>query len=150
MAEVAPHRAQQAFLDVMRTQDRLLGEVAEFCKANGISESQYNVLRILRGVGETGLSCQGIASSMITRVPDVTRLIDRLEKLGLVERARSDDDRRVVVVKIGRPGLDLLARLDEPVLALHERQFSCLTTSEQHELSRLLAKLRGPRQGEPS
>jgi DNA-binding MarR family transcriptional regulator len=150
MAEIARNREQQAFLALMRAQDGLLGEVAELCKANEISESQYNVLRILRGEGETGLPCQGIASRMITREPDVTRLIDRLEKLGLVERGRSDDDRRVVVVKIRRPGLDLLARLDEPVLALHERQFSRLTTSELHELSRLLAKLRGPRKGEPT
>ncbi|MFQ5511110.1 MAG: MarR family winged helix-turn-helix transcriptional regulator [Candidatus Krumholzibacteriia bacterium] len=141
MRETVAHRAQQAFLDVLQLQDRLLGEVSELCKAHGITEPQYNVLRILRGADD-GLACQGIGSRMLRRVPDVTRLIDRLQTSGLVERDRSDEDRRVVVVRIRQQGLDLLARLDRPVVALHERQFEHLTTSEVHELSRLLTKLR--------
>jgi DNA-binding MarR family transcriptional regulator len=81
---------------------------------------------------------------MITRVPDVTRLVDRLEAAGLVERCRISEDRRVVQVKITRKGLDLLAELDEPLVALNKELMSHMTRAELNDLSRLLVKLRHP------
>ncbi|HTN76819.1 MAG TPA: MarR family transcriptional regulator, partial [Pirellulaceae bacterium] len=89
-----------------------------------------------------GLPCLEIASQMITRMPDITRLVDRLEAAGLVERSRTDTDRRVVLVKITAGGLELLAKLDQPVRDTHQRIMSSLSEDELRELSRLLTKAR--------
>lgn len=111
---------------------------------HGVSGPQYNVLRILRGHGGDGVPCLEIAKCMIHRMPDITRLGDRLEQAGLVERCRTREDRRVVLLKITAAGLDLLARLDSPVIELHKRQLSHLTPEELAELNRLLVKARRP------
>ena len=108
------------------------------------------MLRILRGAGavgsadQGGLPCLEIASRMITRVPDITRLVDRLEAGGLVTRARTREDRRGVLVRITQQGLDAIAALDAPLLEVHKRQMSHMTRSELEELSRLLVKARSP------
>ena len=94
----------------------------------------------LRGARPDGLCCGEIGERMVQRVPDVTRLVDRLEKQGLVERTRDAVDRRMVIVKIGAAGLDLLASLDGPVEALHRRQLGHLKKSELDQLRRLLKK----------
>src|SRR2546421_11590448 len=87
---------QEVFLNVLRTADVLTTKLEAILKPFGLSPTQYNVLRILRGAGEAGLACGRIAERMITRDPDVTRLLDRLENCGLIRRARQTDDRRVV------------------------------------------------------
>lgn len=138
---------QEAFLNLLRTTDQLNAEFTRLFTTHGLSGPQYNVLRILRGAGGDGLPCLEIAGQMITRMPDITRLVDRLETAGLVERSRTESDRRVVLVKITQEGLDLLGRLDQPVRDLHRRILSHLTEDELRELSRLLVKARSAPQG---
>jgi DNA-binding MarR family transcriptional regulator len=135
---------QEAALNVARTHDRLQSGVARFFKEYGISGAQYNVLRILRGEGKP-LPCQEISGRMITQLPDITRLVDRLEAAGLVERSRTQEDRRVVLTAITEAGRTLLVRIDEPLLQLHREQLGHLTREELSELNRLLAKARNPR-----
>jgi DNA-binding MarR family transcriptional regulator len=134
---------QEASLNIVRTQDYLHGHFAQLLETAGISGPQYNVLRILRGHG-AGVPTQTIASQMLTRMPDITRLIDRLEQAGFAQRSRTPHDRRVVLVKITRTGLDLLARLDEPVLDLHHQLLGHLTKAELQQLNALLVKARRP------
>ncbi|MDQ2669800.1 MAG: MarR family transcriptional regulator, partial [Gemmatimonadota bacterium] len=95
---------EEVFLNVLRTGDALLQREVEVLRTEGLGFAQYNVLRILRGAGEDGASCGDIAERMVNRDPDLTRLLDRLEAGGLVERSRLETDRRVVVAKITRKG----------------------------------------------
>jgi DNA-binding MarR family transcriptional regulator len=136
--------AEEAFLNLVRTHGVLEADFVRLFKEHGISEPKYNVLRILRGAGGDGLPSLEIASRMITRVPDVTRIVDRLETQGFVKRSRRSDDLRVVLVSITKKGLDLLAKLDEPTKKLHCRQLSHMTGAELQELSRLLERARTP------
>src|SRR5262245_47512228 len=112
--------AQEAILNVVRTNDRMGREFARLFRGRGLTPSQYNVLRILRGEGKP-LPILEVADRMIAAVPGITGLIDRLEGLGLVARVRCERDRRVIYATITEKGLALLAELDEPVAALHER-----------------------------
>jgi DNA-binding MarR family transcriptional regulator len=111
---------EEAFLNVQRTANVLSQAMAELLKAHDLTQTQYNVLRILRGAGKAGLTAGEIGERMITRDPDVTRLLDRLERRGLVERWRCTEDRRVVWTRINPAGLELIGPLDEPVNALHK------------------------------
>jgi DNA-binding MarR family transcriptional regulator len=106
---------EEAFLALQRTADQLQGRVAEWLKTWGLSPTQYNALRILRGAGEAGLACSEIAERMINGDPDITRLLDRLEKRGLTQRSRGSKDRRVIKAYITRGGSQLLKKLDAPV-----------------------------------
>jgi len=106
---------EEAFLALQRTADQLQGRVGEWLKTWGLSPTQYNALRILRGAGEEGLACSEIAERMINRDPDITRLLDRLEKRGLTRRSRDSNDRRVINAYITKEGLQLLKKLDAPV-----------------------------------
>jgi DNA-binding MarR family transcriptional regulator len=133
---------QAAFLNVLRTEDLLTAELRALLKQHGITAQQYNVLRILRGAGADGLPILEIGGRMVTRVPDVTRLVDRMEVAGLVSRARSDSDRRVVRTTLTAAGTRIVDSLLEPVSELHRRQLSHLTPEELAELSRLLEKAR--------
>jgi DNA-binding MarR family transcriptional regulator len=133
---------QEATLNLARTLDYVMHPFSELFAANGISGPQYNILRILRGVGGDGLPCQELGSRMVTRMPDVTRLVDRLESAGLVERRRTPQDRRIVLVRLTRPGRELLARLDRPELDLHKQMLGHLSRGELDELNRLLVKAR--------
>src|SRR5947209_18400468 len=94
-------------------------------KTEDLSATQYNVLRILRGSPD-GLPCGEIASHMITRDPDITRLLDRLERRGLISRCRETKDRRMVMARITPDGLRLLGRLDQPVEEAHRKQLGHL------------------------
>ncbi|HYE60883.1 MAG TPA: MarR family transcriptional regulator [Phycisphaerales bacterium] len=134
---------QEAWLNLLRTLSVLAEPVERMFKEHGLSEATYNALRILRGSGQAGRACSEIGRDMVTRVPDVTRIVDRLEKEGWATRCRVPEDRRVVLIKITEKGLALLARLDEPIRQLHKRQFAGLTKAEVQELSRLLEKVRG-------
>lgn len=132
-----------AFLNVVLTSIRLVEDVTDVVKTQGLTEPQFNALRILRGAGVEGLPCSVIARRMITRVPDITRLVDRLERMGLAQRHRDQEsDRRVVRVTISPTGRDLLRKLDAPVRAVHRRQFGHLSGSEVRTLIRLLSKVR--------
>jgi len=133
---------QEAYLNVMRTQSLLAAGFDALFKPFGVSEATFNALRILRGVGPAGCACSRIAEQLVTRVPDVTRLVDRLELARLVGRTRIEEDRRVVLISITRAGLDLLAKLDRRVLRLHHEQLGHLSASELRTLNRLLAKAR--------
>lgn len=133
---------QEACLNVLKTQDRLLSELNGLFKKYGLSHPKYNVLRILRGVGDPGVPCQEIASRMINRVPDITRLVDGLERAGLATRNHSDKDRRVVLVKLTSKGHRLLGQLDQPVIDLNKQQLGHMTRKELEVLNRLLVKTR--------
>src|ERR1700736_768640 len=132
---------ETAFLDLLRTTDRLSRGLIHVLKTEDLSATQYNVLRILRGAPE-GLACGEIASRMITRDPDVTRLLDRLEKRGLISRCRETKDRRMVMARITPEGLKLLARLDEPVQAAHRKQLGHLGRERLRTLTELLRESR--------
>jgi DNA-binding MarR family transcriptional regulator len=134
--------AQEAFLNLIRTAAMLEGDMAPLLKAHGLSESSYNALRILRGHHPTGCPCGTIGEHMVVRVPDVTRLLDRLERAGLATRERDSVDRRVVIARITKKGLDVLAKLDRPLLAAHDRQLAHLSASELRTLNALLVKAR--------
>lgn len=135
---------EAAFLDLLRTGDLLSRRVAPVLKPENVSATQYNVLRILRGAPE-GLPCGEIASRMITRDPDITRLLDRLEKRGLISRRRETRDRRMVLTRITRRGLELLARLDGPVQEAHRKQLGHLGRQRLRALAELLEAARGSR-----
>jgi DNA-binding MarR family transcriptional regulator len=111
---------EEVVLNFLRTADRLLGSLEGALRPMGLSPTQYNVLRILRGVSPQGLACQEIARRMITRDSDLTRLVDRLKARGLVDRQRQTKDRRVVLVTITPAGLAKLAELDGPVLGFNK------------------------------
>ncbi|MEM6458520.1 MAG: MarR family transcriptional regulator [Planctomycetota bacterium] len=138
--------AEEAYLNLVRTAGVLSGEFAALFKAHGLSESTYNVLRILRGAkrGESaeGLPSLEVAERLVTRVPDITRLVNRLIEAGLASRCRADDDRRVARVSITPAGLEVLRRLDRPVRRLHTRQLGHLGAEELATLNRLLEKAR--------
>lgn len=146
---------QEAFLNLIRTASLLTSEFQRLFKAYKLSESTYNALRILRGSATDPESkgtrtCSQIGEHLVAQVPDVTRLIDRLEELGFAERVRCDKDRRVVHVRITRKGIDVLAKLDGPVLEMHRTQLGHMTRGELAELSELLVKVRQGVLGEAS
>jgi DNA-binding MarR family transcriptional regulator len=114
---------------------------AQVLKTEDLSATQYNVLRILRGSPE-GLPCGEIGSRMITRDPDITRLLDRLEKRELISRCRETKDRRMVMARITPEGLKLLARLDAPVQEVHRKQLGHLGRERLRALTELLAACR--------
>ena len=131
------HPEETAFLDLLRATDLLSRGPVAVLKQEDLSLTQYNVLRILRGAPE-GLPCGEIANRMITRDPDITRLLDRLEKRGLISRARETKDRRVVMARITPQGLKLLGRLDEPVQETHRKQLGHLGRERLRRLTALL------------
>ncbi len=136
-------RAQyEAYTGLLQAAERLQREFAELFKARDLSPAQYNVLRILRGAEPLGATSGEVADRLINPDPDVTRLLDRLEKRGLVARTRETKDRRVVRTRITGAGLALLDELDEPVDALHETQFGHLGERRLAALGRLLQEVR--------
>jgi DNA-binding MarR family transcriptional regulator len=132
----------------MRTHSMLLGPIEHLFKQHGISPAKYNILRILRGAksngecGDHGLPSLDIAERLITRVPDITRLVDGLVEDGLVIRTRCTADRRVVYVGITDNGMKLLEILDQPLMQLHQNTLAHLDAEELKELNRLLVKAR--------
>src|SRR5438132_13314751 len=128
---------EAAFLDLLRTTDLLSRGLVQVLKIQDLSATQYNVLRILRG-SPAGLPCGEIANRMITRDPDITRLLDRLERRGLISRCRETKDRRMVMARITPDGLKLLARLDEPVGDAHRKQLGHLGRERLRALTELL------------
>ena len=129
---------EEAALNILRTADALKRGLDLLLKRHGITSAQYNVLRILRGAGAEGLNCSGIAERMITAEPDVTRLLTRMESLGLLTRRRDSIDRRLVTATATERGLQLLKEVAQPLRALQEHQFALLN---QDALERLIAGL---------
>jgi DNA-binding MarR family transcriptional regulator len=132
-----PCTEEAAFVDLLRTTDLLSRRLAPVLKGEDLSSTQYNVLRILRGAGGD-LTCGEIGDHMISRDPDITRLLDRLERRGLIARHRDTRDRRTVLTRITAEGLRLLSRLDKPVQAAHRQQLGHLGGQRLHALSELL------------
>jgi DNA-binding MarR family transcriptional regulator len=133
----------EAFLNLMRSADHAQREVTALLKPHDLTPAQYNVLRILRGAGAEGLPCGEIGARMVTRDPDITRLLDRLEKRGLTTRARSGDDRRVVQVRITDAGSAILdAVTPEALDAFHREQFKHLAPAQVGLLIDLLEAVR--------
>lgn len=132
---------EAVYLALVRTTDMLSRGPAQVLKSEDLSSTQYNVLRILRGAPE-GLTCGEIASRMITRDPDITRLLDRLERRGMISRSRETKDRRIVITRIAPEGLDVLARLDKPVQEAHREQLGHLGRERLRLLADLLAACR--------
>src|SRR3954465_1781303 len=124
LKQTKPFRSleEEAMLSIQRTAALLDHRLGEVFKAHGITGTQYNVLRILRGAGPEGLCRNEVRDRMIAQVPDVTRLLARLGGSGLIERERSSEDRRQVATRITEKGLQLLSELDEPVAGIHKRQ----------------------------
>lgn len=112
-----PSVHEEAILAIVRTADQLVVPMNDVLRGANLSQSQYNILRILRGSAPEGLPCGEISERMVRRDPDLTRLLDKLEARGLVARERSTADRRVVLASITEEGLALLASLDKPVQA---------------------------------
>jgi DNA-binding MarR family transcriptional regulator len=138
-----PSVYEEAILSIVRTADLLIVPMNEVLRASNLSQSQYNILRILRGAGEGGLSCGEISERMVRRDPDLTRLLDRLEKRGLVTRARGTTDRRVVLASISPEGLELLASLDEPVQAKNRAVLEHVSEEKLRTLVAILEEVRG-------
>ncbi len=134
---------QEVVLNVMRTAGSLRQGTTELLKPYDISAPQYNVLRVLRGAGGEGLPCSEVGDRLVSRDPDVTRLLDRLEKRGLIDRGRSATDRRVVTATITKKGIELVNELDTPVTEMHGSQLGHMKKKELKKLVSLLEKARG-------
>jgi DNA-binding MarR family transcriptional regulator len=132
---------EQLFVAILKVADSLSQDAEQLIKSAGLTGAQYNVLRILRGAEPGGLPCSGIAERMISHDPDMTRLLDRMEKRNLITRQRQKDDRRVVKTRITKEGLALLKPLDIPVRERHKQQFQHLSQSRLKALAQLLAEL---------
>ena len=133
---------EEAYLNLVRTANVLETAHHKFFSRYRVSAANYNVLRILRGSGERGKTCSEISADLVAQGPDTTRLVDRLVTKGLVERERTEEDRRVVRVKITSAGLELLEQMDRPLINLTRGQLAALSSNELTELSRLLVKAR--------
>jgi DNA-binding MarR family transcriptional regulator len=137
-----PDLEAHVFVSVLRTADLLARGAEAVLKPAGLSTTQYNILRILRGAGEQGLACREVGGRLISRDPDMTRLLDRMESRGWIARAREKKDRRVVKTRITAEGLRILADLDEPIRELHRRQLRHLPGKQLRQLSQLLERAR--------
>jgi DNA-binding MarR family transcriptional regulator len=137
-----PTREQEASVSIARTAALLDHGASEVLRPHGLTPTQYNALRILRGAEPEGLGRNEVRDRLIARVPDATRLLDRLVDMGLVVRARAGEDRRVVVARITRRGLELLAELEGVIERLHRRQLGHLGERKLRTLVHLLAEAR--------
>ncbi|HEX6178029.1 MAG TPA: MarR family transcriptional regulator [Thermoanaerobaculia bacterium] len=137
-----PSLQEEVILTMARTADQLAQPLNEVLREAGLSASQYNVLRILRGAGESGLPCGEISERMIRRDPDLTRLLDRLEKHGLVSRARGTSDRRVVRATLTDEGERVLESLDTPVKTAMKNALAHMSSERLALLAELLDEAR--------
>ena len=133
---------EEVSLEILRTAFALEHFLVEGLKQYGLTMTQYNVLRILRGAGQEGLCRNDVGARMLSPVPDATRLIDRLIAAGFAQKDKSATDRRYTTTRITTKGLNLLAELDAPVLELHRSQFGHLSSSQMQQLTTLLKAAR--------
>lgn len=132
----------EAYLNIVRTHAVLSRQTAALFKEHGISDAQYNALRIVAAAGKQGVRSETIGRQMVAQDPDTTRLIDRLEKRGLVNRRKGKDDRRCTYVTIAEPGRKLVKRLDRPLAELHRSQLGHMNAGQLKRLSKLLFEAR--------
>jgi DNA-binding MarR family transcriptional regulator len=137
-----PPPEEAALLETLRTSDCLSRAVQRVIKQWGITSTQYNVLRILRGAQPTGATCSDIGERMIAAEPDITRLLSRLKKLGFIGQQRDKTDRRIVRTHIRQKGLELLAEMDGTMTALPKSLLGHLSHAELTEFMRLLQMAR--------
>ena len=142
-----PSLEAEAAVNLMRTADTVLRGMEAALKPAGLSVEQFNVLRILRGAGPAGLPCGEIAARMVTRDPDITRLLDRLEARGLIARVRDTKDRRVVVSRIRPAGRRVLSEVDGPLEAANVRRLAPLGRRRLRLLVSLLEAVREAAEG---
>ena len=135
---------QEAFLNLWRTYDRLRALEDVLFSSHDLTAQQYNALRLLRGVSPGTVPTLALAERLVSRAPDITRLLDKLAQRGLIERRRPPDNRRTVRIGITPSGLALLEKLDEPVRECHARQLGHLRPAELKQLIRTLQSARGP------
>jgi DNA-binding MarR family transcriptional regulator len=141
---------QEAFLNLWRTYDRLRLLEDELFSKYDLTAQQYNTLRLLKAAHPHKVATLNLAGRLVSRAPDITRLLDKLAERGLIERHRPADNRRVVNVGISEAGLALLDELGEKVRECHLRQLGHLKADELRTLVELLRKTRGPHEGEGS
>jgi len=132
---------QEAVISILRTNELFQYRFGQLFRSHGLTQPQYNILRILRGAGDR-LPALEIADRMIAVVPSITNLVNKLERAGWVERERCDEDRRVCYVRITRAGRALLKKLDQPNLAMHDALVGHLGERELQQLAKLLEKAR--------
>ncbi len=135
---------QEVYLQLWRSYDRLRAIEDELFGRYDLSAQQYNALRLLSVVAPAGMQTMEIGRQLISRMPDMTRLLDRLAKRGLISRSRLADNRRVVEVFITKAGQELLSEMSEAVLEMHQRQLGHLTPNQQKQLVKLLKLARKP------
>jgi DNA-binding MarR family transcriptional regulator len=136
---------EEALVNLGRTFEVVQQRVSETLKPHQLTPTQYNVLRILRGAGSDGVTCSQVSERMVNHDPDITRLLDRLEARKLVQRERSRDDRRVVITRITKSGLELVNSLDEPIKTLAREQFRGIAKEKIQQLIDILETVRsGP------
>lgn len=133
---------EEALLSIARTAALLEHSGAEALKPFKLTITQYNVLRILRGAGDSGLCRNEVGQRLVTKVPDVTRLLDRMEAAGLIVRQRGGEDRRFVATRITEKGLKLLDKIDRELPAMHGRQLGHVGPKRLRELIALLEEVR--------
>jgi DNA-binding MarR family transcriptional regulator len=137
-----PSLEEEAHLNVVRTSATLQNALEDLLKPHGISGTQYNVLRILRGAEPVGLCRNELRDRMVNRMPDVTRLLDRMEEAGLVVRTRDREDRRLVLTQITKQGRRLVDELDAPMNSFHKDRLKHLSKAQLRTLSDLLTLTR--------
>lgn len=137
---------EESYLSIVRTSAELSHQTDQFLKPFGITQSQYNVLRILRGAGADGLGRNQIAERMVTPTPDASRLLDRLEEFGWIKRKRGKQDLRQVNSYITAAGLKLLTKIDSPLADFHKQQFPGVSKANLRTLVSILSGLRASRQ----
>ncbi|MBW3600738.1 MAG: MarR family transcriptional regulator [Planctomycetes bacterium] len=139
---------QEVYLNLWRTYDRLRAEEDALFGDFGLTAQQYNALRILRGEHPASLPTLALAARLVSRAPDITRLVDKLVQRGWVERRRPPGNRRVVELQITAEGLKLLRELDEPVRRCHQRQLGHLSPQQLRDLTSLLKEARRPHEAD--
>lgn len=132
----------ETFLNLLRTHNMIAAAPGRLMKRHGLSSAQYNILKILDSQKGEGLPCLEIVQQMVTRVPDITRLVDRLAEAQLVERNRSASDRRVVMISITDKGRQLVETIRNPLLEIHQHNLGHMTQDELSQLNQLLVKAR--------
>ncbi len=135
---------QEVFLNLWRTYDRLRALEDELFGRYELTPQQYNALRLLRGEHPRAVPTLALAARLVSRAPDITRLLDKLERRGLIERDRPAENRRVVRVRVTDAGLALLRSLDTPVGECHDRQLGHLSAEQMRTLAELLRLARAP------
>ena len=133
---------EETSLNIIRTADLIMRKGADLLKPHALSPTQYNVLRILRGAGRDGASSKDVANRLVARDPDITRMMDRLERRGLLVRDRAKEDRRVVTHRLTSAGLDLVNALDRPIQRMHREIMRQIEPERLKALSAVLAEIR--------